>query len=207
MTTQHPPKKSAAWLSQMACKHLFVRQRGGHPAGVPFLAGHGAGVATDADVEVDQQAKLLAAGGRQRGHAVANGCFVAAINRTGFQDDTEFWGQSFVANPYGELIAKGSVEREEIVHTGIKPEDLDEGMFAGLLATAGSPPPDIIVRPSGEQRLSNFLLWEAAYAELVFQDVYWPDYGADNLKAAIAEFRARERRYGGAASDDVLAAG
>ncbi len=51
----------------------------------------------------------------QRGHAVANGCFVAAINRTGFQDDTEFWGQSFVANPYGELIAKGSVEREEIV--------------------------------------------------------------------------------------------
>jgi N-carbamoylputrescine amidase len=51
----------------------------------------------------------------QRGHAVANGCFVAAINRTGFQDDTEFWGQSFVANPYGEIVAKGSVSDEEIV--------------------------------------------------------------------------------------------
>ncbi|HEY1084587.1 MAG TPA: carbon-nitrogen hydrolase [Prosthecobacter sp.] len=51
----------------------------------------------------------------QRGHAVANGCFVAAVNRTGFQDDTEFWGQSFVANPYGEIIAKGSVENEEVV--------------------------------------------------------------------------------------------
>jgi N-carbamoylputrescine amidase len=51
----------------------------------------------------------------QRGHAVANGCFVAAVNRTGFQDDTEFWGQSFVANPYGEIVAKGSVESEEVV--------------------------------------------------------------------------------------------
>jgi N-carbamoylputrescine amidase len=51
----------------------------------------------------------------QRGHAVANGCFVAAVNRTGFQDDTEFWGQSFAANPYGEIIAKGSADCEEIV--------------------------------------------------------------------------------------------
>jgi N-carbamoylputrescine amidase len=51
----------------------------------------------------------------QRGHAVANGCFVAAVNRTGSQDDTEFWGQSFVANPYGELVAKASIEHEEVV--------------------------------------------------------------------------------------------
>ncbi|MCX6856455.1 MAG: carbon-nitrogen hydrolase [Verrucomicrobia bacterium] len=51
----------------------------------------------------------------QRGHAVANGCFVAAVNRTGGQDDTEFWGQSFVANPYGEIVAKGSIEHEEVV--------------------------------------------------------------------------------------------
>ncbi len=51
----------------------------------------------------------------QRGHAVANGCFVAAVNRTGFQDDTQFWGQSFVADPYGQIVAKGSVENEEII--------------------------------------------------------------------------------------------
>ncbi len=51
----------------------------------------------------------------QRGHAVANGCFIAAVNRTGGQDDTEFWGQSFVANPYGEIVAKGSIEHEEVV--------------------------------------------------------------------------------------------
>ena len=69
------------------------------------------------------------------------------------------------------------------------------------------PPPDLIVRTSGERRLSNFLLWEAAYAELVFQDVLWPDYGPEHLKAAIEEFHTRERRYGGAVVDDVLAAG
>ncbi|WP_296597900.1 polyprenyl diphosphate synthase [Phenylobacterium sp.] len=87
------------------------------------------------------------------------------------------------------------------------PSDLDEALFAGLLATSGAPPPDLIVRPSGEQRLSNFLLWEAAYAELVFQDVLWPDYGEEHLRAALAEFAARDRRYGAIVADDVLAAG
>ncbi len=85
--------------------------------------------------------------------------------------------------------------------------DLDESIFEQYLSTARTPAPDVIVRTSGERRLSNFLLWECAYAELVFQDVYWPDYGAEHLKAAIDEYGARERRYGGAASDDVLAAG
>jgi len=64
-----------------------------------------------------------------------------------------------------------------------------------------------VIRPSGEHRLSNFLLWESAYAEFVFQDVLWPDYGAEHLRAAIDEFGKRERRYGGAVADDVLAAG
>jgi undecaprenyl diphosphate synthase len=96
---------------------------------------------------------------------------------------------------------------EEVAAGRRKPEDLNEAVFGSLLATAGSPPPDLIVRPSGEQRLSNFLLWEAAYAELVFQDVLWPDYGEEHLKAALAEFAARDRRYGAIVADDVLAAG
>jgi undecaprenyl diphosphate synthase len=83
--------------------------------------------------------------------------------------------------------------------------DLSEAMFEARLSTAPAPAPDLIIRTSGEQRLSNFLLWECAYAELVFQDVYWPDYGPDNLKAAVADFHSRERRYGGVAVDDVLA--
>jgi undecaprenyl diphosphate synthase len=87
------------------------------------------------------------------------------------------------------------------------PADLDEAMFERQLSTAAAPPPDVIVRTSGEHRISNFLLWESAYAELVFQEVLWPDYGPEHLKAAVAEFRSRDRRYGGVAADDVLAAG
>ena len=96
---------------------------------------------------------------------------------------------------------------EEVAAGRAQPGDLDEARFGSLLATAGAPPPDLIVRPSGEQRLSNFLLWEAAYAELVFQDVLWPDYGEEHLRAALAEFAARDRRYGAIVADDVLAAG
>src|SRR5215469_6562623 len=96
----------------------------------------------------------------------------------------------------------------EAVKAGqMRPEDLSEDLFQGYLSTAGSPPPDLIIRTSGEQRLSNFLLWEAAYAEFVFQDVLWPDYGPEELKAAIEEFRTRERRYGGADVNDALATG
>jgi undecaprenyl diphosphate synthase len=87
------------------------------------------------------------------------------------------------------------------------PGDLTEATFARYLSTSELPPPDIIVRPSGEQRLSNFMLWEAAYAEFVFQDVLWPDYSAEHLKAAIAEYHTRDRRYGAVVADDVLAAG
>ncbi|MFZ5669745.1 MAG: polyprenyl diphosphate synthase [Pseudomonadota bacterium] len=96
---------------------------------------------------------------------------------------------------------------EEVEQGRARSADLDEAGFESRLSTAGAPAPDLIVRTSGERRISNFLLWECAYAELIFQDVFWPDYSPEHLKAAIAEFRARERRYGGAASDDVLAAG
>ncbi len=99
------------------------------------------------------------------------------------------------------------------VERGIaRPEDLTEGLFESLLSTAPAPAPDLIIRTSGEQRLSNFLLWECAYAELVFQEVYWPDYGPDHLRAALDEFGRRERRYGAVsdvpnAEDNILAAG
>ena len=96
---------------------------------------------------------------------------------------------------------------DDVVAGRVQAADLTEGKFAQYLSTADLPPPDLIVRPSGEQRLSNFMLWEAAYAEFVFQDVLWPDYSPEHLKAAIAEFRKRDRRYGAVVTDDVLAAG
>ena len=76
-------------------------------------------------------------------------------------------------------------------------DGIDEARFEQELLTAGVPDPDLLVRTSGEQRISNFLLWQCAYAELVFVDTLWPDFGKDHLEQAIAEFRRRERRYGG----------
>jgi undecaprenyl diphosphate synthase len=84
---------------------------------------------------------------------------------------------------------------------------LDEATLGQGLSTAGGPPVDVIVRTSGERRLSNFLLWEAAYAELVYQDILWPDYGAEALADVVAQYRNRDRRYGGLSSAPALAAG
>lgn len=113
-----------------------------------------------------------------------------AFNYGGREDITQ------AARRFAEAVAAGEAQ----------PDDLDEKTFERWLHTSNAPPPDLIVRPSGEERLSNFLLWQAAYAELIFQDVLWPDYGGEHLKAALAEFQTRERRYGGAVVDDVLAA-
>ena len=76
-------------------------------------------------------------------------------------------------------------------------DDIDESCFERELLTAGVPDPDLLIRTSGEQRISNFLLWQSAYAELVFVDTLWPDFGKEHLEHAVAEFRQRERRYGG----------
>lgn len=123
-------------------------------------------------------------------------------------DNTRFLLQ--VAFNYGGRadITDAARRFAEAVEQGrARAADLDEALFEQQLSTAQTPAPDVIVRTSGERRISNFLLWECAYAELVFQDVYWPDYGREHLKAAIDEYRARERRFGGATSNDVLAAG
>ncbi|HRH19513.1 MAG TPA: polyprenyl diphosphate synthase [Brevundimonas sp.] len=81
--------------------------------------------------------------------------------------------------------------------SGEDPTGLTEDRFERLLSTTGAPPVDLVVRTSGEHRLSNFLMWEAAYAELLFQDILWPDYGREALAEAIEAFRMRERRFGG----------
>ncbi len=78
----------------------------------------------------------------------------------------------------------------------LDPAALDEGTFAGFLETSFMPDPDLVVRTSGEQRISNFLLWQAAYAEFVFLDVLWPDFGPMHFAQALAAFAQRQRRYG-----------
>ena len=73
----------------------------------------------------------------------------------------------------------------------------DEAEFAACLYSAGVPDPDLLIRPGGEKRISNFLLWQTAYSELVFSDILWPDYGPADLDAAIEEYASRKRRFGG----------
>ena len=79
----------------------------------------------------------------------------------------------------------------------LAPEEIDEARIDAALDTGGLPALDLLIRTSGEQRLSNFLLWQAAYAELLFVDTLWPDFDRAALRAALAEYARRERRYGG----------
>ncbi len=75
--------------------------------------------------------------------------------------------------------------------------DLDTKMFSRYLYTHGLPDPDLLIRTSGELRISNFLLWQLSYAELYFPEKYWPDFGAADLREAIEEYQNRQRRFGG----------
>ncbi len=105
-----------------------------------------------------------------------------------------------VAFNYGarDEIARAVRRIAKRVATGaVKPEAITEDMIGANLDAADIADPDLIIRTSGEQRLSNFLLWQAAYSELVFSPVYWPDFDRATLEAAIEEYRRRERRFGG----------
>ena len=94
--------------------------------------------------------------------------------------------------------------RDEIVHavkkladSGVDADDITEQMISDNLYTAGQPDPDFIIRPSGEYRLSNYLIWQSAYAEYWFSDILWPDFKPKDLEKAIEEFNKRNRRFGG----------
>lgn len=85
---------------------------------------------------------------------------------------------------------------KKIMNSGADPEGLTEKLFTRYLDTGGLPPPDLIIRTSGERRLSNFLLWQSAYAELYFTDTLWPDFDEEEFILAIQDFQGRERRFG-----------
>jgi undecaprenyl diphosphate synthase len=83
------------------------------------------------------------------------------------------------------------------IAAGVRPEDLTEARLSAFMAMNYAPDPDLFIRTGGEVRISNFLLWQAAYTEFVFSDCLWPEFGERELDAAIAEFHARDRRFGG----------
>lgn len=96
-------------------------------------------------------------------------------------------------------IAKSARELAELVQEGkLKPEDITEQSIADHLYTAGMPDVDLVIRPSGELRLSNFLIWQCAYAEYYFTNILWPDFTPEDLNQALIDFAGRGRRFGGA---------
>ncbi len=106
----------------------------------------------------------------------------------------------------GEMVLTAAISysgRDEIVRavrkalaSGLRPEEMDEGVFSGLLDTSGLPEPDLIIRTSGEKRISNFLLWQSAYSEFYFTDMAWPEFGREQLLQALRDYQARDRRFG-----------
>lgn len=86
---------------------------------------------------------------------------------------------------------------QQIIRSRIKSDSLDETVFSRYLYTAGIPDPDLFIRTGGEMRVSNFLIWQSAYAELYFTPVLWPDFGRDELEKALTDFGRRQRRFGG----------
>ncbi|MDX1711688.1 MAG: isoprenyl transferase [Rhodovibrionaceae bacterium] len=108
-----------------------------------------------------------------------------------------------VALSYGgrlEIVEAARSLARRVAAGDLQPEDIDEELFESRLSTTGIPDPDMVIRTSGEKRISNFLLWQSAYAEFIFLDTLWPDFSAEDFAAAIAEFNRRERRYGTAVS-------
>lgn len=100
-----------------------------------------------------------------------------------------YGGRDDILHAARELVAEAAAG-------SVRPEEIDAIRFADHLFTAGIPDPDLLIRTSGEQRISNFLLWQLAYTELVFTDTLWPDFGGGDLEKAVQEFQGRDRRYG-----------
>lgn len=114
----------------------------------------------------------------------------ASATRTTVNIAVNYGGRAEIVNSVkkiAERVAKGEVS----------PEDIDEDMITAGLYTCGQPEPDVIVRPGGEMRISNFMIWQSAYSEFIFSDKLWPDFQTEDLDEIIVEFNRRNRRFGG----------
>jgi len=112
--------------------------------------------------------------------------------KTGANDRLDLW----IAFDYGGRAELADAAKR-LVQAGVRPDEIDEDTFARALYEPELPDPDLLIRTAGDQRVSNFLLWQLAYAELVFVEKPWPDFGEEDLRAALAEYANRERRFGG----------
>lgn len=112
-------------------------------------------------------------------------------DETAHRDRLNLW----IAFDYGGRAELADAARR-LVEAGLRPDEIDEEALAKFLYAPELPDPDLLIRTSGELRISNFLLWQLAYAELVFTDRRWPEFGEDDLRTAVVEYAARQRRFG-----------
>jgi len=110
---------------------------------------------------------------------------------TAHRDRLSLW----IAFDYGGRAELADAARR-VVEAGLRPDEIDEDVLAKFLYAPELPDPDLLIRTSGELRISNFLLWQLAYAELIFTDRRWPEFGEDDLRSAVVEYAARQRRFG-----------
>lgn len=149
---------------------------------LPTLKKEGVRVTIIGDKQnLDTEIKLLV--GRAEKETAANSAFYLQI--------------AFNYGGRDEIVRAARKLAEEIAAGRIRPAAIDEERFAAALDTSAIPDPDLVIRTSGEKRISNFLLWQSAYAEWAFPDVLWPDFDAHHFAAALADYNARERRFGG----------
>jgi len=130
-------------------------------------------------------------GRRDRVPAALQGKMATLERETSANDRLHLW----IAFDYGGRAEVVEAARR-LVEEGVEPGDVDDEAIAARLYAPELPDPDLVIRTSGEQRLSNFLLWQSAYAELVFTETLWPDFGEDDLRAALDEYARRARRFG-----------
>ena len=139
--------------------------------------------------------RFLVIGDRSR----LSGDIVALIDEVEVKTKDNAAMTLILALSYGgrqEIIEAAKKLARDAVAGHLSPDDFTEEMFGQNLYTAQFPDPDLIIRTSGEKRISNFLLWQSAYSEFVFLDVLWPDFGQEQIQWAVGEFQRRERRYG-----------
>jgi undecaprenyl diphosphate synthase len=140
----------------------------------------------------EQGVRVRFIGRRDRAPASLRARMEALEDRTELNTRLNLW----IAFDYGGRAELVEAARR-LVESGVEAREIDENVIAANLYAPELPDPDLLIRTSGELRISNFLLWQLAYAELVFVDTLWPDFGADELRAALAEYAQRRRRFGG----------
>ena len=198
------PNQGIRWLTLYAFSTENWRRPAGEVAEVMRLLKLYVNSDLDKLVREGVKVRIL---GRREGLPPDVAEIVERAERQTAHNDKFFLQVAFNYGGRADLVDAARALAVDVAEGRITADDITDELLEAKLSTGGLPAPDLVIRTSGEQRLSNFLLWESAYSEFVFQDVLWPDFTPRHLAEGIAEYQKRERRYGGAVADNVLAAG